>query len=352
MERKRLFLAYLLPGPLGLLALLPWAASTGEYHYGQTLVCFDCHTMHYSQQHQYDGTPGQGTPALSGGPNARLLRAAGVNNLCMACHDGQSFAPDVFEGHSNGYVRQAGALNRVGSPPYETWKGHTLDLTANPPGGVSTVTITCTQCHAQHGSASYRNMTGAIPVTYTKGEPYASRTKTVDVWLKQWVKGDLAGNYSYDSVRFNERNTINGAYADFCQGCHQAFHGPVGGLAIGGNTTTGHFLRHPSAGVNIGDINDGAHSSIAQYNEGKSRVHVMSNATADYLANPGAGTFTAADGLTPSCFSCHKAHGNQNPFALIFLDRGSTTVSEEGTAGVSAAVGVRNLCGHCHLQGN
>ena len=352
MDRKWATLAVLFLAVLGLFAYIPRTGSTGEYHFGDNLICYDCHTMHYSQQHQYGGAPGQGSPPLTGGPNTSLLREAGVSNLCLGCHDGQNFAPDVLGANANGYVRQAGALNRSGgAAPYQSWKGHTLDVTETPPGGVSTLTITCSQCHKAHGSASFRNMTGAIAVTYTKGQLYASRTKTVDVWLKQWLLGDLANNYAYNSVRFNERNVNDSAYAVFCQGCHQAFHGSVGGFAIGGNINTGGFLRHPNAQVNIGAIG-GGHSSIAQYNGGMSRVHVMSNSNADYLADPGNGTFTVADGLTPSCFTCHKAHGNQNPFGLIFLARDSIAVTEEGTAGVLPDVGMRNLCGQCHVQGN
>jgi hypothetical protein len=103
--------------------------------------------------------------------------------------------------------------------------------------------------------------------------------------------------------------------------------------------------------VNIGALGAG-HSSIALYDTAVSRVHVMSSSDTDYFSKPGAGTFTAADGLTPSCFSCHKGHGNQNPFGLIFLARDSSLVTEEGTSGVTSDIGIRNLCGQCHVQGN
>ena len=359
MNRGRLFLVCFLSASCSILALFPWIGSTGEYHTGGTLMCYDCHTMHFSMQHGFAG----GTINVSGqfqsggdwlgstGPNQFLLKLPDTG-LCLSCHDGQNFAPDVLGANTNGYVRQAGALNVVGgAAPYEDWKGHTLGMRATPPGGGSDITLTCGQCHASHGSSSYRNLKGAVPITYTKAQAYGSRTTTVDVWLKQWVQGDLAGNYASDSVRFNERNLNDSAYAVFCQGCHPVFHGQAGGFSIGGSVATGDFLRHPSAQLNIGAIG-GGHSSIAQYNAGMSRVHVMSNSTQDYLANPGAGTFTTTDGLTPSCFSCHKAHGNENPFGLIFLDPTSITVTEEGTAGVGAGQGMGNLCGQCHVQGN
>ena len=364
MARPHLLLVSLLPASLGLLALLPWAASTGEYHYQGTLLCYDCHTMHYSQTHNWDGTTpvpttgnANGNWLGSGGPFQYLLKSGSasspINDLCLACHDGQTFAPDVLAANTNSYVRQAGALNRMGgAAPYQNWKGHTLDMTATPPGGTSTITINCLQCHNEHGSASYRNLTGAVTITYTKGEPYASRTKTVDVWLKQWVQGDLTGNYSYNSVRFNERYTTQSTYAVFCQGCHTVLHGLVGDPFTVGGGSSGGFIRHPNAGASIGAIPDGQHSSIAQYNAAQARVHVMSNSSTDYFANPGAGTFTVADGLTPSCFSCHKAHGNQNPFGLIFLDPTSTIVTEEGSpaGSTSTGAGLRNLCSQCHTQ--
>jgi len=48
---------------------------------------------------------------------------------------------------------------------------------------------------------------------------------------------------------------------------------------------------------------------------------------------------------TPSCFSCHKAHGNDNAFGLIFMS-GTGTVTENGDNGTM----VEDLCGQCHVQ--
>ncbi|TPW10089.1 MAG: hypothetical protein FD129_2003 [bacterium] len=113
---------------------LAGTALAGDYHFGLGLVCSDCHTMHYSQSHA--ATPsgvGFFTP-LSNGPHEYLLRSD-VNELCLTCHDAQGFAPDVFESHSNGYVRQAGALNEEGGGGlYPPATGHTLNSTAEAPG--------------------------------------------------------------------------------------------------------------------------------------------------------------------------------------------------------------------------
>jgi hypothetical protein len=59
---------------------------------------------------------------------------------------------------------------------------------------------------------------------------------------------------------------------------------------------------------------------------------------------------------SPGCVSCHKAHGNQNPFGLIFLGQQATSVDDQGgwNAGQPQTLqeGLRNLCGQCHPQGN
>ncbi len=61
------------------------------------------------------------------------------------------------------------------------------------------------------------------------------------------------------------------------------------------------------------------------------------------------GTYTSP---SPFCQSCHKAHGNQNPFGLIYMARSGGTITEEGTTTGDPKVGIRNLCGQCHGQGN
>ena len=154
------------------------AASAGEWHSGVTNVCSDCHTAHYSMQHKWDGTAmgAAGVVAQSGnwlgasGPNEFLLKAP-VNELCLACHNGTTFAPDVLGADTTGATytqgRSAGALNDVTvGAPYETYKGHTLGSTTPPPGYPAGATfydatqgLECISCHAQHGSSTaYRNL--------------------------------------------------------------------------------------------------------------------------------------------------------------------------------------------------
>ena len=71
-------------------------AMAGDFHFGDNLICSDCHVMHYSQSHGYnaDGT-GIYTPLGTAGPYHYLLRND-VNDLCLTCHDGVTWAPDVL----------------------------------------------------------------------------------------------------------------------------------------------------------------------------------------------------------------------------------------------------------------
>jgi len=57
------------------------------------------------------------------------------------------------------------------------------------------------------------------------------------------------------------------------------------------------------------------------------------------------GDATTDKTITPSCFSCHKGHGNNNTFGLIFMG-GNSTISEEGDGG-----SFRGMCHQCHSQG-
>ena len=356
MRRNVLFLGVVLA-----VAGLTSIAFAGDFHNGTTLVCSDCHVMHFSQQHGYnaDGT-GSFTP-LGTGPNHGLLRDH-VNDLCRACHDGQAWAPDVFEAHGNGYVRQAGALNEVGGNGlYPPTTGHTLGSTDVAPGGTwnNADGLECTDCHAAHGAGpgfavgvavwdSYRNLGGYGTVPYSAG--YLSYTNGTDdgpnpatAWVHEDTKaGTNANHYGVDHIAFNEPDQTRSAYAEFCQACHTDFHGAVGGPEIGGSgTPPAEFLRHPVAEVNIGAIG-GGHSGLGTFTGKTNQVQVMSP-TGQY-----AGGYDGTDTeLTPSCMSCHKGHGNQNAFGLIYM-AGTGTVTEQGDDGVAA----RDLCRQCHGQGS
>jgi hypothetical protein len=324
---------------IGLIAL--WAVPTlaGDYHTGTTLICADCHVMHYSQTHGYNAN-GTGIYADLGqtGPYHYLLRNE-INELCLSCHDNQAFAPDVFEANSNSYVRQAGGLNEVGgNNNYHEADGHTLNTTDAAPGGTwaNADGMNCVNCHHQHGRGTtaipnpYRNLNRESGGFDHEVVSYAATTNdlTKDVFETQ------PAGYTVDQVWFNEPLTTDSRMANWCKSCHTDFHGAKGGPEVGGATGE-EWLRHPSADANIGGIG-GGHSSLSRYNGLTNNVKVMSSTG---VWDP------APSDVTPMCLSCHKGHGNQNSFGLIQMI-GTGTVDEEGDDGTS----VRALCGQCHNQ--
>jgi len=340
-------------GPL----VLAGTATAGDYHSGTTLLCSQCHVMHYSQSHGY-GAGGAGfflNPGAAG-PYHYLLRDE-VNNLCLACHD-ENFAPDVLDTHGGSDVRLAGYLNRLGVIG-DASTGHTLDSLADAPGSNPVWKaedengaghgLNCTNCHQQHGYAggvdsSYRNLRmdpgnlgflGAV-VTYNDAS-IGTNDLTRDVFERS------AGAYNELDMDWNEPDNTTSKIGTWCGGCHTDFHGvpgdpaTVGGIATGPSYTE--FVRHPDGGVDIGALTatSGGHSNLAQYNAHTNKVKVMSEVG---VWNP------AGADVTPTCISCHKAHGNGNAFGLIYRS-GTGTLTENGDSNGSQ---LEHLCGQCHVQ--
>jgi mono/diheme cytochrome c family protein len=376
---------------IAILAAVTFPVIAGEWHAGNTNVCTDCHTMHFSMQHSWSGGAVSNTGLPNGnwlstsGPNEFLLKAP-ANQLCLACHDGQTFAPDVLGTNANASPangRQAGALNDAGlGAPYDAFKGHTLGSTAVPPGfnptaaGVPTTQqydatggLECISCHLQHGSATvYRNLgprTAAFQPTYDLS---TTNDTTKDVWINISAPytpntGDPATFnplYATANVTFNRTDPAapTGATTQtsnridtFCSACHGDFHGGPGDANIGASAAAlDGFIRHPTGKTVVGASGTqgyGGHSALSRYTGATTKVKVY------------ASDRTGFTDATPGCVTCHKSHGNQNPFGLIFLSRNAASVGEEGgyaTGQVEMAngygQGYRNLCGQCHGQGN
>jgi len=342
---KRLTLALVVLALGGLAAV----AMAGDFHAGTTLICSDCHIMHYSQSHGYTTTGTVFPPLGPAGPYADLLRDE-VNDLCLACHDNQSWAPDVFGANITGNNRLAGGLNaisthRANDAGYDNIDGHTLWSTATPPGSGGAYVpgaegLECTNCHAQHGSTTqYRNLlTRGIFSGDTLNYAITTNDLTKDVYERS------AASYAEADVDYNEPFTNRSRYAKWCGACHTNFHGSGGDANMGGasggtgSSNAYPWKRHPVADVNIGQAGVTHISSLARFTSLTNRVKVMDS---QGLWN---GT-TADNTVTPSCFSCHKSHGNKNGFGLIFM-KGTGTVTEEGDGGV-----LKDLCRQCHSQG-
>jgi doubled CXXCH motif protein len=334
---------------LGALCVFATAAVAGDYHNGTSLICSDCHVMHASQSHALT-SGGFFVPVGVNGPYEGLLRND-VNDLCLTCHDNSSFAPDVF-GANGGVarVRNAGALNadptkRTNDGGYDVIDGHTLWSTATAPGGTwsNADGLECINCHAQHGQTAtqYRNLTTSPGGISGKTVTYAAGTND----LTKDVFESVPNGYDQSQVNYNEPSTTASAYGAWCSGCHTYYHGSGGSVYMGGASggvagTTSNWLRHPTADVNIGwNTTRTYYSSLSQFNGHTNRVKVMDS--------QGLWDASATDNtVTPSCFSCHKSHGNKNGFGLIFMS-GTGTVTEEGDNGTRE----NDLCKQCHTEG-
>src|SRR5574341_726713 len=338
-------------------------AFSGDYHYMATLICSDCHVMHFSQSHGYNADGGGTYIPLGSTPEHHLLRDE-VNKLCLNCHDGQGFAPDVYTANNNsGINRQAGALNKTtDAGPYYPADGHSLYSTAAPPGGTwapdATEGLTCVDCHHQHGYAgfgfpdtlgggtgTYRNLqyrTGGSSVNRWVTYRVGANDLTKDVF--EGTTSPLATHYDVSTINFNEPDQTKSAYGAWCQGCHTLFHGSSSDpnmRDVAGDSLSD-WYRHPTADANIGAVG-GGHSSLTMFKNNLYRTQVMS-ASGDW-GTQGVAWATAPTNLTPSCFSCHKGHGNKNAFGLIFA-KGTAPLGEEGD-GTAA----KSLCHQCHVQG-
>ncbi len=336
----------------------------GDYHSGANNVCSDCHTMHYSRSHDTAGGTGTGFTDLGpGGLFTGLLRDE-PNKLCLACHDGKTDAPDVLGNNTNSYSRSGGALNdTAGTDGYASWTGHTLGSTSAAPGGTfaDAEGLECIDCHHQHGSASsgkdatgatvssaYRNLkswndgSGNRAVSYSAGD---TKDLTKDVWEAYGHGSTLAQHYGQDNVGLLEPVQTKSGMADYCKSCHTSFHGAKGDVnTVGGDVATGHdWLRHPNADSNIGGQTTKGHSNLARYNTKLYRVRVMSGS--GNWGTQGAAWTGAPTDLTPTCLSCHKAHGNKNAFGLVLAD-GTAAIGEDGNT-----TSTKSTCTQCHVQG-
>ena len=338
------------------LFLMVPAVMAGDYHMKATLICTDCHVMHGSQHHGYNANGG-GFYAAPGpdAPYDYLLRNK-INDLCLTCHDGTDFAPDVLAGNTGSDVREAGALNRNGSSPYYKYDGHTLDTVAVAPGGTWSTDTTylemglhCVNCHSPHGRGGTGNPDTLLG--QYRNLQYRPGSASTNRWMNYAIGANVltkpiferaasgATHYDISNIDFNKPLANGSYYAAWCQGCHTQYHGSAGSVDMGGSGGE-EWLRHPTADAIIGAVG-GGHSSKAQFADMTNKIKVMT-ATGNW--NP----TTSGDVTdhTPSCFSCHKAHGNKNAFGLIFM-KGTGTVQEEGDDGSAQ----KDLCKQCHIQG-
>jgi len=357
-------------------------AIAGDYHVGRLLICSDCHIAHGSQTHGYftDADTTWLGPHTVEPPYPYLLRGETVNNACLNCHDGKPNIPDVLQLATvpPTHGRSAGALNLppggahgyTNESPYTHGMGHTLWSTSAPPGAEASAPpigaegLECSDCHRVHGSKYFRNMMGDVAtstatyinpawygkeVTYEIGATPSANPATV------WVLEKSPHNYDNDNVQYLEVDQTRSAYGEWCGTCHGNFHGNLTSPNIVEGT---HVVRHPTAGVDMS-------TTSWKIPNATHRLKVMS-------ASGGWADATSPTDMTPSCFTCHKSHGNQNRFGLVFTvpapsdNSGVTTpnppgstidprlapiarladMTEEGDGGQ-----YRDMCRNCHGMG-
>jgi len=328
---------------LGLLAavtaplVLHQKGLAGDFHQYGTLVCSDCHVMHYSEAHSLTGgPPSTVVPLGSGGPFPKLLRQD-ESQLCLACHDGRTDAPDVLGANSAGtFVRAAGALSKVGDTgTYAEGNGHSLGSTAAPPGGTwngnQTGGLQCRHCHDVHGNAYYRNLTpnpGTATgkfVTYLTGTTYSGTAA-----VQQIANAPLAIQYSVSNIRYRQTKvgSTDFGISQWCSGCHGDY------LPAAGSSSPS--PDHSVDGVTMAQaVVNGNVDPNHWFSALASRVPVVS------VSGVVPGTSGTSDNQV-FCGTCHKAHGSTNPNGLIYDDETTTTL-EDGTS-------MMQTCQQCHFM--
>ncbi len=351
---------------LFVISALPLMAQS-NYHYVENMNCSDCHSMHASAHNNLtDGsaitTPNPGAspnrainpyyPAPNPGPGRSSLLKA--DDVCESCHKDQTFAPDVYGDNVNGYIRSAGGVRED-----NTGGGHKIGSTVTPPGYKSDVInyfpagseLECVSCHSPHGSANFRNLVGhslqvtpgynaaALAVSVSKAAAF-DPSKDVSILngtTYVFGSGNLQAYYGRQAVVYSRAAaplaSYNGATAsnridNFCGVCHGNFHGGdkvnPDNVSQGGGASSA-FLRHPTGLVTIGSFS----SATAASNLKVYQAAAAQNAATD----------------SPGCLTCHKAHGNNNPFGLIYPSPTGADTTEEGNGAY------KTLCKSCHGMG-
>lgn len=269
---RRAWVWFALAG-LGSAVLAPRTTRAGDWHSGETLVCSDCHTMHNSSggnPMRYDSAP---TPA----PN--LLRHATSLTLCLYCHDGTNpSAPDVIG--PVGYVADPSGGWFENSGGIANPNGHDLAMATPqlPPGGSTSLILTCNTCHDPHGGSGFRNL---------RGDPTGTGQPPVNVVASQTV---LPNGSNPAAVYVDGNTRYRTGMSAWCGTCHGGdFHG-----------------NHYDATLSTSPWTDYAYWSGPIVN----RVRVQ---------NPVDPTVPSADDQV-FCGSCHRAHGSANPFGHVYAD--------------------------------
>ncbi|MGA1791048.1 MAG: Ig-like domain-containing protein, partial [bacterium] len=162
---------------------------------------------------------------------------------------------------------------------------------------------------------------------------------------------DPNGHYNVKNIKYRQSELgTNYGLSAWCAGCHTDFYGEGGSATMGGSSSgdtkasdTDTWIRHPTIGITL--------------SEGVTNTHIDANSESGqgywwasqvrsrppYISPSGElGDKTSSDN-EPGCGSCHKAHGSDKIYGLLFDDP-NTTALEDGARMVGT-------CQVCHLRG-
>ena len=300
------------------------AFDVASYHRGANLFCSQCHTMHASEAHAgLASEPGSYPRAYT--PQPKLLKAADPVTLCLMCHDNQAGMPDVVGTDINALNdRAAGYFGDVDLPNDNGHKIATgIDTevlcerchdaeNVHDAAGFVTASVSCIDCHNPHGNGRPRNVQWA---SYPGGEyPFGYYIRPGATGLARYESNNVA----YPAPNGTNFNAEGIEITNMCIDCHHSIFNST-------DVDTTH-VKHPVYNSEWAQRN-----TISQGDAKGSTVssHWISGTGAGFLETPrvhyivrGALTFEAATTVAATngvfCLSCHKAHGSNEPFGLVF----------------------------------
>ncbi len=295
------------------------------YHNGPTLRCADCHVMHASMQHNYAGGTGpeHGTSGFphdfQSGP--KLLKYPDPLDVCLACHDDVAGIPDVVGADVNGLVERSGGY--FDQPEAQNPRGH--DLGRGLPGGGgwgycsrchfggTQQQVTCIDCHAQHGNGNPRNL-----------QWISNPAATPPLGLFNPVGMSGLAKYERANVAYGTLDTADlREPTNMCLDCHHVFSG----ASYNDPDGNGIHSLHPSYDSEREDPNNIAQGAAAGTTD---PAHWLAGTGSGFEGTErlrfvvsGATDFASASVVDPNtngvfCLTCHKAHGSQSAFGLIW----------------------------------